>query len=76
MQNYAKEIQVHLHPTFCPPVVKFRGNEPVRVRRVGWGVFMIKILICWKDELGGGVSKFEHMLSWAPHTYKSFVCKL
>ena len=62
LSKLAERVEVNLHPTFRPPVIRFNKipEEGIKVARIGWGTFNIRAKIVWKKELGGGFSELEH----------------
>lgn len=59
-----KFVKFNLHPTFNPPYVIIH-EEPFEIRRLGWGVFTITIVIHFQDYLQMEPMEIDHMLSFS-----------
>lgn len=58
---FVKQVTFVLHPTFFPREVTVR-EPPFQLRRRGWGVFDMGVLVTFHD---GQVLKFRHSLSFS-----------
>ena len=62
-KKFIREVEFKLHPTFNPPKVRV-NKMPLQIKRIGWGVFEIKIIIHWKKWMGRPKTQYAHMLSF------------
>ncbi|KAJ3563343.1 hypothetical protein NP233_g9000 [Leucocoprinus birnbaumii] len=62
-EEIIKEIWVDLHPTFQPPAFRLK-TPPFEVTRVGWGEFIIDIIITLKNGYLWHDSKRSLALEW------------
>jgi transcription initiation factor IIF auxiliary subunit len=58
-----EKVVVDLHPTFRPAQLTLT-SAPFEVKRLGWGVFDIKIIIRFKQECNLGELEINHFLSF------------
>ena len=62
-KKFIASVEYKLHPTFKPSKVKVT-KTPLEIKRWGWGVFEIKIIINWKKWMNREPVKYTHMLSF------------
>ena len=62
-KTFISKVEFKLHPTFHPPKVTVT-KVPLQIRRWGWGIFEIKIIIHWKKWMKREPTKYTHMLSF------------
>jgi transcription initiation factor IIF auxiliary subunit len=62
-KKFISKVEFKLHPTFHPPKVTVT-KLPLEIKRWGWGVFEIKIIIHWKKWVKRDPTKYTHMLSF------------
>lgn len=63
LKKYIKTVTVFLHPTFHPNKVVL-SEEPFMFSRVGWGVFVLRVVVKFHEFLAKPSQEFEHMLSF------------
>jgi hypothetical protein len=61
--EYIDNVVVKLHPTFRPDTVTLY-QPPFEVSRLGWGIFMIRIKINFKQQYHKAPLEVSHMLSF------------
>jgi len=59
--NIIKRVTFRLHPTFIPTRV-IVDNPPFQLRRIGWGVFNIGIIIEFHNNLDLPKLELDHLL--------------
>ena len=62
-KKFISKVEFKLHPTFNPPKVTV-NKVPLQIKRWGWGVFEIKIIIHWKKWMNKEPTQYTHMLSF------------
>ena len=62
-KRFISKVEFKLHPTFHPPKVTV-NKFPFQIKRIGWGIFEIKIIITWRHWMKKAPTKYTHMLSF------------
>ena len=63
-------MEFKLHPTFNPSKVTV-NKAPLQIKRWGWGIFEIKIIIFWKKWMEKEPTTYNHMLSFEANGKRS-----
>ena len=62
-ERYIEKAEFRLHPTFQPSIIR-RRQAPFEVRRIGWGVFTIRVIITLKGD-SEDVLSYRHTLAFS-----------
>uniref|UniRef100_A0A7S3NSW9 YEATS domain-containing protein n=1 Tax=Euplotes crassus TaxID=5936 RepID=A0A7S3NSW9_EUPCR len=62
-KRFVSKVEFKLHPTFQPSKVTV-DRMPFQIKRIGWGIFEIKITITWRHWMKKEPTKYTHMLSF------------
>jgi hypothetical protein len=62
-RKYIDKVVIELHPTFHPSKITLT-EPPYAVRRLGWGVFVIRAQIFWKAQYHKSPEKYTWMLTF------------
>lgn len=63
LTKYIKCVVVYLHPTFHPSKITMT-EEPFMFSRLGWGVFVLRVVVQYHAHLEKPDDEFHHMLSF------------